>query len=677
MAVTAAVSPHRVAPVSESGVGKPRSKPMGLAAARLDPPAKKAAISPNPSSPPQELERQAVALLQQGKLREAEEIYRGLIAAGIRKAAIYGNLGAICGQTDRIEECVELLQRSIEIDPKNPDSYGNLGNILKEKGDLDGAIASCKTALQLKPNYPEAHYNLGVALQEQGDLDGAIASYKTALQLRPNHSEAHCNLSLTLLLGGDYIDGWEKYEWRFKTQKDSLPHACPKCRQWDGTALAPHDPLLLVSEQGLGDTLQFIRYALYLKYQGFSVSCCAPPKLHGLIQASGIDSSPLTPSQAKRVSDGQWLPLLSLPRHLQVSPENPLFTEPYIQTTEALMAKWRSVLELEQRPIIGINWRGNRSDRKKSDRNVPIESLESIVNGVEASFLSLQRGFGEGDSMPCWLERRLIGAQPEIHEIADSDSSEGFLEYAAIIANCDLVITTGTTVAHLAAGMGKPTWVLLQKVPEWRWGLEGDTSFWYPSMRLFRQRERGNWTEVMQRVAEALQQHFAGCVIDQAAAVAPLAAQAMPLLQVPVSLGELLDKITILQLKREHLSGENLAGEAVKQETVAREACAGKEFAGKALANVSRELEALEATLSHLNLNLDPQLLQRLKDVNRDLWNIEDQIRAKEQQKDFGEVFIRLARSVYQQNDRRAAIKKEINTLYGSALVEEKCYANY
>jgi len=270
--------------------------------------------------------------------------------------------------------------------------------------------------------------------------------------------------------------------------------------------------------------------------------------------------------------------------------------------------------------------------------------------------LSLQKGFGSEQLDTCSFKDRFVSCQDQINKTWD------FLETAAIIANCDLVITSDTAVAHLAGGMGKTTWLLLKKVPEWRWGLEGDTTFWYPSMRLFRQRERGNWDEVMQRVAEALQEQFPGVSPGDSGnaqptqlateQTAPIAPKPLPQIQAPISLGELIDKITILQIKTNHLQG-------------------------RALENVQKELTALQQTLEALDLQVDQTLIQRLKEVNQDLWHIEDAIRDQERQKSFGETFIRLARSVYQQNDRRAAINKEINTTYGSALVEEKSYQDY
>jgi ADP-heptose:LPS heptosyltransferase len=249
-----------------------------------------------------------------------------------------------------------------------------------------------------------------------------------------------------------------------------------------------------------------MRYALTLRDRGRTVSLCAPEKLHTLIQASGIDTSPLTPAQANQANECQWIPLLSVPRHLEVSPENPIITEPYIKTTDELTTKWKGILANEKQPIIGINWQGNPSHEKTNSkgRSLPLETFASIAAKTNGSLLSLQKGFGSEQLETCSFRDHFVSCQDQINETWD------FLETAAIIANCDLVITSDTSVAHLAGGMGKTTWLLLKTVPEWRWGLEGENTFWYSSMHLFRQKERGNWDEVMERVAEALQKEFPG-----------------------------------------------------------------------------------------------------------------------------------------------------------------------
>jgi len=591
------------------------------------------------------------AFQAQGDLNAAIASYNTALQLKPNYPDAHNNLGNALQEQDDLDAAIASYNTALQLKPNYPDAHNNLGVALKEQGDLDAAIASYNTALQLKPNYPDAHLNLGNALQEQGDLDAAIASYNTALQLKPNYPDAHANLAQCLLQSNNYIHGWDKYEWRRKRKQPSLPHANPQCQRWGGGNLQKHQQLLLISEQGLGDTLQFMRYATALRNKGISVSFCAQPKLHALIQASGIDPSPLTPQQANQVSEGQWIPLLSVPRHLDVSPENPIITEPYIKTTNELIDKWKSILSAEQRTVVGINWQGNPDHEKTSSigRSLPLETFAPIANTTNAALLSLQKGFGSEQMETCSFKDHFVSCQPQVNDTWD------FLETAAIIANCDLVIASDTSVAHLAGGMGKTTWLLLKKVPEWRWGLEGDTTFWYPSMRLFRQRERGNWDEVMERVTEALQEHFGnGSVPTQTAPPLPPATKAEPIqnINAPISLGELIDKITILQIKTQHLQGT-------------------------ALENVKNELNALETTLKEVQINIDPTLIQRLKEINQDLWQTEDSIRDQERQSSFGETFIRLARSVYQQNDRRAAIKKEINTTYGSAFVEEKSYQQY
>ena len=458
-------------------------------------------------------------------------------------AEAHNGMGCALKEKSELTKAITSFKKAIRLKPNYPDAFNNLGNALKDKGDLNAAIDSYKTALQLKPNFPEAHYNLGYshqrqdnlteaitsyekaiylkanfpdahnnlgsALQERGDLTSAIASFNKAIMLKPNNEEAHLNLSLAMLLNDNYEKGWELYEWRNK-QKGSVSrlHALPKCKLWDGKPLKEETKLLLVTEQGLGDTLQFMRYVLALKNQNLIISLCASPRLHPLIKASGLDPSPLSPKQAEQVREGQWIPLLSVPRHLNVSPRNPVITEPYIKSTDNLYEKWKCIFSVETKPMIGINWRGNREDASKKYRNIPTNSFRKIIETYTGNVVCLQRGAQYSEMEELLLNHRMSSYQSDISRIADSDDPNNFLEYAAVITNCDLVITTGSTVAHIAAGMGVPTWVLLPTVPDWRWGLKGESSFWYPSMRLFRQRERGSWDELMERVAKALQEHF-------------------------------------------------------------------------------------------------------------------------------------------------------------------------
>jgi hypothetical protein len=296
---------------------------------------------------------------------------------------------------------------------------------------------------------------------------------------------------------GQFESGFLNYEARFEMRNgtDCL-EAIPNCPRWDGRQRRAGMPLLLVAEQGLGDTFQFMRYAIPLRQQRLQVSLCAPQKLHGLIQASGIDPLPLTPDQARQVGEGYWAPLLSVPRLLGVSPQNPIITHPYISTTPDLIEKWKTILANEPRPLIGINWQGNPAHEKTNNvgRSLPLDAFSALAAKTNGAFISLQKGYGAEQLDTCSFRDHFVTCQQQISDTWD------FLEISAIIANCDLVMTSDTSVAHLAAGMGQKVYMLLKKHPEWRWLLDGESTFWYPSMKLIRQSERGDWAGVIDRV---------------------------------------------------------------------------------------------------------------------------------------------------------------------------------
>ncbi|MDB4336055.1 tetratricopeptide repeat protein [Synechococcus sp. AH-603-M21] len=416
----------------------------------------------------------------------------------------YLNLGSIYKNLGDFDKALASTLKSIELNDNNHAAYLNLGGIYTDQGELDQALVFILRSLEIKADIPEAYSNLGNIYMQKGNLKHAIDYYKKALNLRSNFPDAQWNLACAMFHNQDYKNGWEKFECRQKKKRPKLPHSKPNCSQFNHDNFKNNYPLILVSEQGLGDTLQFMRYAIALKEQGRSISICAQTKLHGLIQASGLDPSPLSPEQGNQISKGQWIPLLSVPRYLGVTPENPIINEPYIKTNKPLINKWKDILSGEQKPIIGINWQGNPNVERMGlhGRSLPLEAFSPITSQNQFALLSLQKGIGSEQLITCSFKERFVRCQSLV------DETWNFLETAAIIANCDLIITSDTSVAHLAAGMGKNTWLLLTKVPDWRWGLQGDRTFWYPSMRLFRQKERGNWDEVIQRVEVALRIDF-------------------------------------------------------------------------------------------------------------------------------------------------------------------------
>lgn len=445
------------------------------------------------------------ALKEQGDLDGAISSCKKAIKIKPEYAEAYLNLGEAQKEKGELDSAISSYKRAVHLQPNNAMFLFNLGTTLFEKGDTAMAIATLKEAIKIDPNDEDAYINLGNSLKAQGNLQMAITYYSKSLEINENRADAHFALSLAQLLSGDYRRGLCEYEWRLKRGKrHPLLYALPKCRMWQGEKLESGLKLLLVAEQGLGDTMQFIRYALDLRQKGINVAVCAQPKLHALIENSLGGMKVFTREDAEKLTEGKWIPLLSLPKHLGVSPLDPIISKSYIKPKEIDVVKWRKKLENEDRPIIGINWQGNPEIEKNemNGRSIKLNMFKDIAMTGKYSLLSLQKYHGSEQLENCNFKHRFVECQDQISSTFD------FLETAAIISCCDIVITTDTCIAHLSGAMGKTTWLLLKKIPDWRWGLEGETTFWYPSIRIFRQEKPGDWILVMQQVKNTLNHYF-------------------------------------------------------------------------------------------------------------------------------------------------------------------------
>ena len=437
-------------------------------------------------------------LVDLGKIEDAGNLFRKAIKIKPDFAEAYSNLGNILRDLGELEQAEISIRKAIELKPDYAKPYCNLGNIFLDLNKLEEAEISQRKAIEIKPDFAQAYSNLGIILRDLGKLEEAEISMTRAINLKPNLREAYFNLSYIQLLKGDYESGLINYEYR---NKASNIHGSPNIQQYNNSKLSKRDNLLVISEQGLGDTLQQMRYIPYLRKIGLNISFCAQEKLHSLIKQSGIDPNPIAPDEVSKISEGQWIPMLSLLRYLKVNPNNPIISRPYIFPNAELIKKWKDLLKQKRKSIIGINWQGNPQSENGSQkgRSFPLETFSTIANNKNIKLVSLQKGFGSEQLEKCSFKNKFVMCQSEI------DYTWDFLENAAIIAACDLIITSDTSIAHLAGGIGKPTWLLLKNVPEWRWGTNSDKSFWYPSMKLFRQSERYNWNEVMERVSIELQ----------------------------------------------------------------------------------------------------------------------------------------------------------------------------
>ena len=478
-----------------------------------------------------------VALQSQGKLHEAISSFEKALTLNPNLMQSQFQLGIVLKDIGELDRAISSFEKVLKLNPKLIEAHNNLGVTLKKQGKLVKASNAFKKALELDPNSSAVHFNLGVTLQEQNKLKDAVFLYQKALKINPNLIMAYCNLGVTFhelgllnqaissfqealklnnksadahfnlahvqLLTGDYKSGLTNYEWRHKIINGKAPHAQPKLKRWNGESLGK-EPLLVVSEQGLGDTMLHMRYIPHLQKQGIEILFTAQTKLHGLIKASGIHSNPLSPEQANKITKGKWVPLLSIARYLGVESNKPIVSTPYISANDQLITKWEKILSNEKRPIIGINWQGNPELEKKTykDRSIPLEKFSLIAEKNQITILSLQKGYGAKQFEQCTFRKKFVQSQAQINSTWD------FHENAAIINNCDLVITCDTSIAHLAGGLGANVWLLLRDVPFWTWGTTNEKTSWYPSMKLFRQKDRNNWDEVIERVSKELNKRF-------------------------------------------------------------------------------------------------------------------------------------------------------------------------
>ena len=434
------------------------------------------------------------------KLEEAEIATRKAIELKPDFAQAYSNLGTILNDLKRSNEAELSARKAIKLQPDFANANYNLGKILIDLGKFKEAELYSRKAIELKPDFAEAHYNLGNTLKDLGKYKEAELSQSQAIKLKPNFADAHFNLSLIELVQGNYQSGLENYEFRFNKKEPAKIHAKPLIRKIESTDLPKAEKLLIITEQGLGDTLHYMRYIPYLRNKGFDLSFCAQSKLHSLIKSSLIDDQPLKPEEAHLVKEGVWIALLSLPKFLGVRANMPIISNPYIRAKKNLNEKWKKILSKEKLPIIGINWQGNKKvEETYQGRSIPLEIFGILLKNNKIKFLSLQKGYGSEQLSDCSFRKHFVHCQDQI------DNTWDFEETAAIMECCDLIISNDSCVATMAGGMGKPIWLLLRAIPYWTWGLEGDKTFWYPSMRLFRQKELHNWKEVFERVSIELE----------------------------------------------------------------------------------------------------------------------------------------------------------------------------
>ena len=436
--------------------------------------------------------QQALALHQRGDVAGAESRYRDALVEAPEHPLAQHFLGVIHYQRKELELALPLLERSVAAVPNEPEFHNNLGLARAAADRESDAVAAYRAALNLKPDHATAWNNLGLALQSVNDVEGAIDAFRRAIAVRPDFAHAHWNLSLALLLNGQFAEGWREYDSRLVLSElgKGASFAGP---MWDGR-LPDGKTLLLHTEQGLGDALQFARYVPLLAQLGARCVVHCSRALKPLLATLPGVAQVIAAGDALPPYDAQ-LPLLSLPRLFNTSIDTIPSDVPYISVAAAARAAARRSLEPRGPELkIGIAWAGSKAHSNDRNRSCSLTTLASLFDVPGVAWYSLQQGDGAS-------ELRALPSQAQVTPLVSDATLE---ETAALVAELDLVISVDTSIAHLAGALARPTWILLPFAPDWRWMLGRDDSPWYPTVRLFRQPTLRDWGSVLAAVQVAL-----------------------------------------------------------------------------------------------------------------------------------------------------------------------------
>ena len=424
---------------------------------------------------------------------EAVASYDKAIALKSNFAEPFCNRGGALQELKRFDEALASYDKAIALKPNSAEAFCNRGLALQELNRFDEALASYDKAIALTPDYAEAFCGRGAALQALKRLDEALASYDKAIALKPEYADAHMNRALVRLLLGRYHEGWTDNEWRWRVKDFSSKRPDIKAPVWQGENLSGRH-LLVFSEQGLGDVIQFVRFLPLLAECKCKITLLAPAKLVPLLRLSSEQIEIVSELRNVESIDFQ-VPLMSLPLAFNTRLETIPSKTPYLVASPERVKVWEARLPKSRAPRVGIGWAGNPIFSTDKSRSIGLPRLLRLLSVPRVQFISLQKDLRGGDE-------ELLRQHPQVIHLGDRLND--FSETAAVMSLLELVISSDTAPVHLAGALGRPVWVLLRHIPDWRWLLDRDDSPWYPSARLFRQPVAGDWDSVVAKVIEEL-----------------------------------------------------------------------------------------------------------------------------------------------------------------------------
>ena len=469
----------------------------------------------------------------QGKLEEAELLYRHALSLKPDLAEVHVNLGNVLLARGKLDGSVACYERALTLKPTSAETYNNLGNARQKQGQIDAAIACYERALAIKPDYAEVYYNLGSACRDQDKLDEAVTRYQEALAINPEYAEAYYNLgnvlreqgkledasakyesalrlrphyenagfaeALAQLLRGDFATGWHNFERRWQSTDHDTPKRAYQQPPWAGERLSS-GALLLWGEQGIGDEIMFAGLIPDVIRTGNHCILDCDSRLKALFTRSFPEVNVVPgcgPDNHPELEIASQLPIGSLPRLFRTTRSAfAATTSPYLIANNAATKRLRARYT-EGRRLVGLAWYTKNSKTGRV-RSIDLSLLAPLFTRLDTRWVSLQYGDPE------MLANQIAAAGAPILIDRTVDQLSDLDIFAAQIMAMDLVITIDNSTAHLAGALGVPVWVLLPFAPDWRWLLNGEDCLWYPTMRLFRQTELGNWQSVLERVRGSL-----------------------------------------------------------------------------------------------------------------------------------------------------------------------------
>ncbi len=469
---------------------------------------------------------------QQGQINEAMQCYLRVVELQPRHTQALLFLGILQYKAGQYDLANSYFLQVMEFKPNCAEAYFYMGLSLQKKQELAGALECFSYAIRFKPDFAEAYCNAGVVMQKLGQLakaekyfqqastlqpdneeicynlgsvfhqrekyGEAESLFRRAVQLRPEYAEAQFALAVSLLTRKIYKEGFDRFEWRKRLHGvESYFSLLSRWSEWQGESFEGKT-VLVYSEQGYGDTIQFVRYLPLVKKRGGRVVLMVQPELIRLFRdIDGIDElRAFSPACLEAVNCDLAISIMSIPQLFFRESEGIFNSQTYyLHPQEELLGVWKKRIGTKtERKRIGLVWAGSPTNMADRRRSVPLKELQPLLDLQEFDWYSLQVGQGKlqlGELKDC----SLFDLTDDIQDFADT---------AALIVHMDLVICVDTVVAHLAAALGIPVWLLLGQSPDWRWGVLDADSPWYPGVQIFRQGSRGSWKELVARVKENL-----------------------------------------------------------------------------------------------------------------------------------------------------------------------------